>query len=407
MRPERHRRTSLSIHPYFGKVDPALARELISRFSKTGDLVLDPFAGSGTVLHESIVNGRATAGWDSSPLAKFLATAKLLGITDEEQSQLNTIKTDLLHFGSDAGMFRQSVPASSEIPSMPRVKDIRRWFGENALAELAYLKKYVNQKERVFLPTTSILLKTAFSRIVTAASNQQGESSYRCIEKADTPGRICALFVKSIEDVMSAAHGFSDLMLSRGVETKPNRLSSYGSDYSEIWWADQLIQITNTDTRTANAPHQTRKADLVVSSPPYLMSWDYGLYHKFRFYWLDFDLDAYEETEIGQHLRRKKDDVQRYSNDMNAAFHALSKYMTQEAYVVLINAPSVVYGKEVDTNAILGACGKNAGWKLTDCVSTIGIPGPHHGMYASLKTRNANAPGQSGKREHVLIFRRT
>src|SRR5207247_2330951 len=104
--------------------------------------------------------------------------------------------------------------------------------------------------------------------------------------------------------------------------------------------------------------------DLVVTSPPYLMSWDYGLYHKFRFYWLDFDLDAYEETEIGRHLRRKKDDIERYRADMTGAFKSMSLALSTGARIVMINAPSVVYGKKVDTNVILEECAEAAGWRL-------------------------------------------
>jgi hypothetical protein len=136
------------------------------------------------------------------------------------------------------------------------------------------------------------------------------------------------------------------------------------------------------------------------------MSWDYGLYHKFRFYFLDLNLDDYETTEIGRHLRRKNDDVSRYTDDMTKTFQQLSESTTEDGTIAMVNAPSIVRGESVDTNEILANCAQRAGWHLVDTRETIDIPGPHHGMYASLSPRGASAPGQAGKREFVLVFKR-
>lgn len=115
------------------------------------------------------------------------------------------------------------------------------------------------------------------------------------------------------------------------------------------------------------------------------MSWDYGLYHKFRFYWLDFNLDEYEDTEIGRHLRRQNDDIERYKLDMTDIFSRLSKSVKNSGRIALINAPSIVHGQLVDTNEILSECANEVGWKMDECVESIDIPGPHHGMYGSLE----------------------
>jgi site-specific DNA-methyltransferase (cytosine-N4-specific) len=149
-----------------------------------------------------------------------------------------------------------------------------------------------------------------------------------------------------------------------------------------------------------------RRPSLVVTSPPYLMAWDYGLYHKFRFYWLGLDLDSYEDSEIGRHLRRKNDDVENYRRDMAQVFAVLRDEMAQSAVIAMVNAPSVVYGQLVDTNAILSEAAALAGWRLNQVLTTLDIPGPHHGMYESLAARRASAPGARGKREHVLLFSR-
>lgn len=65
------------LSPYIGKLKSSIARDLISAFSKPGDLVVDPFSGSGTVPLEAALLGRRVLAADISPYAKILTKAKL------------------------------------------------------------------------------------------------------------------------------------------------------------------------------------------------------------------------------------------------------------------------------------------------------------------------------------------
>jgi hypothetical protein len=56
---------------------PALPRFFISRFTKPGDLVYDPFMGRGTTLLEGALMGRRVAGCDISPLGAVLVGPRL------------------------------------------------------------------------------------------------------------------------------------------------------------------------------------------------------------------------------------------------------------------------------------------------------------------------------------------
>lgn len=63
--------------PYIGKLKPVIARELLERFTKPGDFVLDCFSGSGTVPLEAVLLGRNVYAFDSNPYAVTLTRAKL------------------------------------------------------------------------------------------------------------------------------------------------------------------------------------------------------------------------------------------------------------------------------------------------------------------------------------------
>lgn len=60
-----------------GSFPPALAYYFVVKYSRPGDLVLDPFSGKGTTPLEACLNGRVGIGNDLSPEAYVLTRAKV------------------------------------------------------------------------------------------------------------------------------------------------------------------------------------------------------------------------------------------------------------------------------------------------------------------------------------------
>lgn len=65
------------LSPYIGKLKSSIAGSLISQFTSPGDLLYDPFSGSGTVALEAWAAGRNIIANDLSPYAAILTRAKL------------------------------------------------------------------------------------------------------------------------------------------------------------------------------------------------------------------------------------------------------------------------------------------------------------------------------------------
>jgi hypothetical protein len=63
-------------HRYPAKFIPQLTARLIKENSRIGDLVCDPFMGSGTTLVEAVVHGRRAYGSDINPVAVLISKAK-------------------------------------------------------------------------------------------------------------------------------------------------------------------------------------------------------------------------------------------------------------------------------------------------------------------------------------------
>ena len=69
-----------SLHPmcsYLASFPAALVHAFIARYTRPGDVVLDPFSGRGTAPLQATAEGRIGVGNDLNPLAHVLTSAKL------------------------------------------------------------------------------------------------------------------------------------------------------------------------------------------------------------------------------------------------------------------------------------------------------------------------------------------
>src|ERR687886_1941533 len=75
--PERDRTRHVHrLHPYLGKFIPQLVEVLLARYFRPGQHVLDPFAGSGTTLVQSLESGLDATGVDIAAFNCLLMNVK-------------------------------------------------------------------------------------------------------------------------------------------------------------------------------------------------------------------------------------------------------------------------------------------------------------------------------------------
>jgi adenine specific DNA methylase Mod len=77
-----------SIHPYPAMLHFLLVRKFIKEFSSEGELVFDPFCGSGVSAVEAMLNGRNYVGYDINPLAVLIAKVRTTPISTEKAFKL-------------------------------------------------------------------------------------------------------------------------------------------------------------------------------------------------------------------------------------------------------------------------------------------------------------------------------
>ena len=118
-----------SLHPmcsYLASFPAALAHAFIARYSRPGDVVLDPFSGRGTAPLQALAEGRIGVGNDLNPLAQLLTAAKVEpGHPAETRTRLAALR---LAWNADAAAGSPSASASwpTRGPRPPCRRRLRR-----------------------------------------------------------------------------------------------------------------------------------------------------------------------------------------------------------------------------------------------------------------------------------------
>ena len=375
------------LHPYFAKYHSELPRRVINEMTKENDIVLDPFCGSGTTLVEASLAGRNSIGIDMNPIACLMSRVKTSIIS---ASSFDALENIIKNIELDIDLYYQDNSSRNVFQNqyeLPNFHNRDFWFTADALNELAIIKAHIVNND---VNPLKDFLFLSFSRIIVYSSNQHGESRYTRVEKNRKAKDVFYQFKKVLLNTKEIITGYSSVR------------------------KDVYARVLNMDSKNMELLHDN-SVDLVVTSPPYLNSWDYGLYHRFRFFWLDMDVKAYEKKEIGKHLRTlegrsKTDEIERYRNDMGAVLKEVARTLKKNKFCFIVNANSIVKKKFIDTNQILVEEAAKHGLILEDIMERT-ILGPHHGMHASLKSKNIIVEdenfvsvGKTSKQEQILIF---
>ena len=152
-----------SFHRYYGKLIPAIPSAFIKKFTKEGDLIFDPFSGSGTTAVESIRNNRNFYGFEINSLSVNIARAKT--------AKLNVDL--LLHFNEELMELIHNNNYSFEDSDLPYLLNRDHWFKDFVQKDLVIIKKAIddlfenhiddfpekNEYKQFYLMTVSAILR--------------------------------------------------------------------------------------------------------------------------------------------------------------------------------------------------------------------------------------------------------
>ena len=133
---ERH-----SICSYQGKMKPSLAHHLVDVFTPENGVVLDPFAGVGTIPFEACLTGRRSIGFEISPAALAIMKAKL---TPPNRSQAVSLIDDLEEYLSTAKVDDIDRSRAREVAFNGPLED---YFHERTFEEILAAREYLQCRQ--------------------------------------------------------------------------------------------------------------------------------------------------------------------------------------------------------------------------------------------------------------------
>ncbi len=246
----RHR-----IHPYPAMLHPLLVDFLVDKYAKKGDVIFDPFCGSGVTLLQSKINGYESVGFDINPLALLIARAKTQ--TYQKRKLLKEFK-DL----KKSLCRNTSLLFDERQIDIPQIKNMDYWYSKEVANDLGKIRWVL--KNRFYEYRDFFMANFAFICRNQSLTRNGEFKRYRIKEEkiAKTKNEVFPRFFSHVRDMIEMF--LKDDMPKR--KSRPILANSENTIPSKI------------------------KYDMVVTSPPYGDSRTtvaYGQYTSFGSEWVN------------------------------------------------------------------------------------------------------------------------
>jgi SAM-dependent methyltransferase len=332
-----------------------------------GATVLDPFCGSGTVLVEAMVAGRRAVGRDLNPLAVRLASLKTSLWDADALAALPASAASIAALADErrarrAGATRRYPPADVEA------------FDPHVLLELDSLRTGI-----AGLPAEGparAALELVLSAILLKVSRQSTDTG-----TGDRPRRVAAgyaarLFIRKTEELARRLGAFARAL-------PPGAVAANVA-------VDDAARLSSVGASTA---------DGVVTSPPYLATYDYLAHHALRMRWLDLDPSAFAAGEMGSRRRYGRLDPAAargvWENELGRSLRSMARVCRPGGRVALVIADSAVAGQAIRADAVVADLAPRAGLAL---VARASQSRPH------FHTPTAQAFQGAPRAEHAILL---
>jgi hypothetical protein len=289
------------IFRYPAKFHPPVVRELLNRYTREHDLVLDPFVGGGTLLVEARTLGRSSLGVDVDPVAVLVAKAKSHRYQPQRLAHSATALQGALHeYRRSEGEYdkrkfedlseREYESAQSSVYEwIPPIPNLFHWFRRYVIIDLAHIRRAIATSD---MPLThKVLFTVIFGSIVRNASNADpvpvsGLEFTAHMRRRDGAGRLVDPFV----------------LLDKAISRTLVATASFWAKSSPTATVDVLH---GDSTQIADFLHTP--VDAVITSPPYHGAVDYYRRHQLEMYWMGLiDNHATRQELLQKYIGRPK-----------------------------------------------------------------------------------------------------
>jgi site-specific DNA-methyltransferase (adenine-specific) len=359
-------------HPmcsYLASYPAALTHAFIARYSRPGDVVLDPFSGRGTTPLQACAEGRIGVGNDLNPFAHLLTAAKVEPPTRAQAAtrlaQLrlawNAGASGWLALGAQvhadpagsdslvprAGSGESPATGQEDVPA-----EVALAFHPRTLGQLLFVRSALHLGDR-----TDRFLAAAITGIL------HGKSASYLSELMPNTFSMAPRYVRDFAARTEFASPERDVF--DGLSKKLDRLFREPPPRTEglalLGDARDVAPRAREALRASGRPDRAR---LVVASPPYLRVVKYGYYNWLRTWFLGFDARAIDAALDDAHHRAP------YLAFLRDVLAGLRPALTDDAVVVLVIGDVLTdRGRDIQTGVGLAertweAAAEPEGYKL-------------------------------------------
>ncbi len=320
-------------HTYPARMHPTTAGRLVRAATEADAVVLDPFCGSGTVLVEAMIAGRRAIGTDLNPLAERLARLKTGRLDAAERDAMTGAARSIAAFANERRERRAG--ATRRYPR----EDVEL-FDPHVLLELDSIRSALSNLDQPAPVRDALAL--VLSAILVKLSRRASDTSSGAAPRRLAAGYPARLFIRKAEELATRIAAF-EALVPAGIP--PARVT-----------LDDAARLRTVPASTIDA---------VVTSPPYVATYDYVEHHALRLRWLELDARAFVAGEIGARRNYGPLDARAardaWSRELGAALRAISRVCRKGAPIALVLADSAVQGEALRADALVDAVAGESG----------------------------------------------
>jgi len=388
-------------HRYPAKFIPQIVSRLTEKYTKVGDFIVDPFGGCGTTIVESKVMGRPSIAVDINPVATLITKAKA--------TPINPIKIEKEFINLKYKLDNYSDNTKVIVPTHERID---YWFKTEEKRKLAFiLFEIIKIKDQ----DIQDFFFCGFSNILKNCSIW--------LQKSNKPTRD---FEKKSADPIKLFYRQIKMML-RGNEQIFNLLSEKG-------YLKTPSKVVCTDAR--KIPTKDNSVNLIVTSPPYVTSYEYADLHQLTALWLEYtkDLSDFRKRFIGTSYNNKKnlvlnsilaekirsdlldidkktaEEVSTYFSEMNQVFVEMKRILKKGGKTCIVVGNTSLMGVKILNAEVFVEQLQNLGLKVADIIkreipskNLPSVRDKETGKFASITDKNKISAYPT---EYILVMQK-
>jgi|SRR5712664_2552921 len=307
-----------SFHPYPSTFVHAIPAALINALGLKGELVIDPFGGTGQTSVEAVKYDGHAISADSNFIATLAAKARLTFLTRDQRDCIASISGETL--------------AQAEPITPPEYELREKWHHPRTLIELCRIRGFI---DHVGDQTVRDFLFACFSAIIPNTTGRRGKQHGFFADNTPLPADLDKPpYQNAFADFVARVRRNQDILV---------RLYSFferkGRDPATELGRAKVLRL---DARNAS-PHDyglsSGSAAGIITSPPYLCMADYTLGQRLSYYWIapeQLSVDFAAELSARRLRNKSGDAAEEYFEAISSFAHSAVRLLISGGFLAMV-----------------------------------------------------------------------